>query len=82
MRTAARHPLAEGIHMNALLLWFGRAAGLAGFVLCLLALGMRVTGKYWLAGFQVGTLLQAGTAAMVFGALCFLAWLVENSRNR
>jgi hypothetical protein len=82
MPTAVHHPLAEDIHMNALLLWFGRAAGLAGFVLCLFALGMRIAGKYWLAGFQVGTLLQAGTAAMVFGALCFLAWLVDNASKR
>jgi hypothetical protein len=46
------------------------------------ALAGRVTGSYWLAGFQVGTLLQAGTAAMVFAALCFLAWLVEDARGR
>lgn len=68
--------------MNDLLLWSGRIAGLGGLLLCLFAVVVRVTGAYWVAGFQVGTLLQAGTAAMAFGALCFLAWLVEHARGR
>lgn len=73
---------ADGFDMNVLLLWLGRAAGLGGGLLCLVALAVRATGRFWLAGFQLGTLLQAGTAAMAFAALCFLAWLVENARKR
>lgn len=67
--------------MKELLLWLGRVAGLGGLLLCLVALGSRFSGSHWVAGFQVGTVLQAGTAAMVFGGLCFLAWLVENARR-
>ncbi len=68
--------------MIELLLWLGRIAGLGGALVCALALGARLTGEYWIAGLQVGTLLHAGTAAMVFGGLCFLAWLVEHARKR
>lgn len=68
--------------MDGLLLWSGRAAGLAGLLLCLAAIGGRVAGKYWIGGFQVGTLLQAGIAAMVFGALCFVALLVNHAMKR
>jgi len=55
----------------------GWAGGLLGVALCLTSVGARVAGKFWLAGFQTGTLLQAGIAAMVFGCFCFLAVLVE-----
>lgn len=68
--------------MLELLLWLGRLAGLGGAFTCALALGARLSGSYWVAGLQVGTLLHAGSAAMIFAALCFLAWLVERERSR
>jgi len=37
----------------------------------------RLVGAYWVGGFQTGTLLQAGIAAMVFGCFCFLAVLTQ-----
>jgi len=61
--------------MNDMLLWLGRIAGVAGALLCIAAIAIRVAGQYWLAGFQVGTLLLAGSAAMVGGCLCFL-WVI------
>ena len=66
--------------MNNLLLWLGRAAGIGGVLLCILAVVTRISGHYWLAGFQVGTLLQAGTAVMIAGCLGFLAVLTERSK--
>lgn len=68
--------------MNSLLLWSGRVAGLAGTVLCLVSLGARLAGHFWLGSFQAGTVLQSGIAAMVFACLAFLAWLVEDARRR
>lgn len=68
--------------MNALLLWMGRLAGLAGLALCLVSLGARLAGNFWLGGFQAGTVLQGGIAAMAFACLAFLAWLVEDARRR
>ncbi|MDP2367642.1 hypothetical protein [Rhodoferax sp.] len=55
--------------MNDLLLWLGRLAGLAGLLLCLVALGARLSGQYFLGGFQLGTLLLVGTAGLATG--CF-----------
>ena len=67
--------------MNELLLWLGRVAGLGGLLLCLVALGSRFSGSHWVAGFQVGTLLQGAMAYTVCGHISDLAWLFENTRG-
>lgn len=64
--------------MNQFLLLSGRVAGLVGLVLIAVAVAVRLTGAYWLGGFQVGTLLLGGTAALVAG--CFALLLVLTSR--
>ncbi len=58
--------------MEIALLWIGRLAGLAGVLMCLIAGGARLSGAFWIAGFQAGTLLQAGMAAMILGCLAHL----------
>ena len=50
--------------------WVGRIVGIAGLVLCALAVLVRLTGHYTLGGFQAGTVLVAGIAALA--AACFL----------
>lgn len=65
--------------MEMLLLWIGRLAGLVGVAACLIAIGARLVGGFWIAGFQVGTLLQAGIAAMVLGCLAHLVVLTLRS---
>lgn len=65
--------------MNDLLLLIGRIAAIGGVLLCAVAAIARISGLYWLGGFQAGTLLQAGIAAMVAGCLCFLYVLVDRS---
>lgn len=62
--------------MENLLLWIGRLAGAGGALLCVVAALARVTGRYWLGSFQLGTLFQAGIAAMVVGCLCLLLVLL------
>lgn len=59
--------------MNKLLLTAGRVAGFGGILICLIAIGVRLSGQYFLANFQVTTLLQAGVAGMVAGCFCLLA---------
>ena len=66
--------------MTNLLLTVGRLLGVFGFVLMIVAAVVRLTGAYWLGGFQVGTLLLGGTAVMVAG--CFLLLLVLTSGDR
>ena len=63
--------------MERLLCWTGRLAGLAGVLVCVGAILARLTGSYHVGGFQVGTLLQAGIAAMLVGCLGYLALLAE-----
>lgn len=59
--------------MEHALMWIGRLAGLAGVLATAAAIVSRAIGSYYVGGFQVGTLLQAGTAAMVLACLAFLA---------
>lgn len=66
--------------MDVLLLWLGRVAGIGGTLLSAFAIAMRLAGKYWVGSFQVGTLLAAGAVAMIFGCLCFAAFLAQNVR--
>jgi hypothetical protein len=65
--------------MSSLLLLSARVAGVAGALLCAAAGAARLGGLYWLGGFQVGTLLLAGIAAMTAGCLCFLWVLAARS---
>ena len=66
--------------MNDLLLWLGRIAGAAGLAVCAAAALMRISGAYWIGGFQVGTLLIAGTALLIAGCF-FLRLLVTRSTS-
>jgi hypothetical protein len=65
--------------MYDLLLWLGRLAGVVGLLLIAIAVAVRLTGAYWLAGFQIGTVLLAGTAALIAG--CFALLLVLTDRR-
>lgn len=56
-----------------IVLKLGWAAGIAGALLCIAGIAVRLSGVYVFGGFQVGTLLQAGIASMVFGCFCLLA---------
>jgi hypothetical protein len=64
-----------------LLLWIGRLGGIVGVVLCAIAIFGRLRGVYNLAGFQNGTLLLAGVAAMLVGCLGYLAFIAERPRS-
>ncbi|HYF28266.1 MAG TPA: hypothetical protein VD931_21165 [Baekduia sp.] len=63
--------------MNSLLIWFARLAGIVGGVMIAGAALARLAGAFWLGGFQIGTLLQAGTALAVLGCLGYLAVIAE-----
>lgn len=63
--------------MNDVLLWTGRLCALAGVLLCAWAVAGRLSGTYFLAGFQVGTVLQAGIVALLVGCVSFLLVLTR-----
>ena len=63
--------------MGNLLLMGGRVAGIAGVLLGAFSVVSRLQGSYLVAGFQIGTLLQASIAAMVLGCLCYVAAIAE-----
>ena len=64
-------------NMHKLLLWIARMAAIGGVGVMLLAVGARLSGAYWLAGFQIGTILQAGMAMTLVGCLSYVAALAE-----
>jgi len=65
--------------MELLLLWTGRLAGLAGIALCAVAVLTRAVGAWHIGSFQVGTLLEAGMAAMLLACLAYLSKLAEGA---
>ena len=67
--------------MEIALLWIGRLAGVGGLVLCAWAIYNRLNGSHFAAGFQVGTLLQAGTTAMLVACFCLLLALTNRPRR-
>jgi hypothetical protein len=71
----------KGARMENLLLWIGRLGGIAGIAITVIAVVARLQGTYMLGGFQIGTLLQAGIAAMVAGCLGYTAALAERPRR-
>ena len=66
--------------MDDLLRGLGLIAGTVGLLLVAAGAGARLTGNYWLGSFQAGTLLLAGTAALVAG--CFFLLLLVVRRDR
>lgn len=66
--------------MEKLLLWVGRLGAVAGVLLCAVAVVARLRGLYIFGGFQTGTLLLAGMAAMLAGCLGYLAAIAERGR--
>jgi len=69
------------MRVDNLLLWTGRVGGALGIVLCAVAVLARLRNVYGIAGFQVGTVLLAGMAAMLVGCLGYLAALAERPRR-
>jgi len=67
--------------VETLLRWIGRLGGVAGVVLCAVAVLMRLRGVYNFAGFQIGTLLLSGIAAMMVGCLAYVAAIAERPRE-
>ena len=67
--------------MIKLLMWIGRIAGLVGVGGAGTAVLLRTMGQWHLGNLQIGTLLQAGVAAMVLAALAYVAALAEGNRG-
>jgi len=65
--------------MDNLLVLLGRLAGFAGVALCLVAGFSRVLGHFYLAGFSVASLLQAGMGGLLIG--CFLLLLAGRQQD-
>jgi hypothetical protein len=66
--------------MQVVLIWVARVAGIAGVLVMALAAVARLSGDYWLGGFQVGTILQVGMAVTLVACLGYMAALVERTR--
>jgi len=73
----ARSLYEKEVTMSQLLIWIGRLAGLVGVGATGCAVVVRASGAYYLGSMQLGTLLNAGVAAMVLGALAYVAAMAE-----
>lgn len=67
--------------MQALLIWMARIAAICGVTLIAVAAVARLSGMYSLAGFNSGTMLQAGMALVLLACLAYLATLVERGKS-
>ena len=65
--------------MDNLLVILGRLAGIAGAVICLVAGFARILGNFYIAGFSVASLLQAGMGGLLIG--CFILLLALHGRE-
>jgi hypothetical protein len=63
--------------METILIRLGAFAGILGLLMCLVAAVARLSGRFWIGGMQAGTLMQAGTAAMIAGCLALLVVLTR-----
>jgi hypothetical protein len=68
--------------MNRILLAIGWLAGIAGALVCAIAAIARLSGRYFLGAFQLGTLLLAGIALMSAASVCLLLVLVRRTDPR
>ena len=57
----------------------GRGLGALGVLACVVAVGARLFGNYYLFGLEAGSLLQAGTSAVVIG--CFALLISRDTRG-
>ena len=68
--------------MNSLLLLRGgQLAGLAGMALIVVAVVVRLAGRFTFAGFQAGTMMLAGIGAVSVGCFLLLWLLAERARR-
>ncbi|MEO7854829.1 MAG: hypothetical protein ABIR94_21660 [Rubrivivax sp.] len=63
--------------MNPMLMWTGRVAGCVGAITACAAVLMRAAGMWHVGSLQIGTVLQAGLAAMVLATLAYVAAMAE-----
>lgn len=50
----------------------GRLLGVVGILVCAVAVAARALGHFYLFGLEAGSLLQAGTSAVVIGCFALL----------
>jgi hypothetical protein len=67
--------------MQGLLIWAARIAAVAGVALIATAVMARVSGVYSLGGFESGTILQGGMAAVLLACLGYLTALAERAKS-
>ena len=67
--------------MNKFVVQLGSFSGILGVLVCLIAGLARVTGFYYIAGYQSTTMFTAGVALMVFACLVKLETLLKQGQG-
>jgi hypothetical protein len=68
--------------MTQLLKWVARLAGIAGVIVCAVALLTRLSGSWTVGAVSIGTVFQLGMASMIVACLAYCAVLAESSSSR
>jgi hypothetical protein len=68
--------------MEKLLILIGAGIGILGVVMCAAAVVSRFAGTYYLAGVQIGTIMNGSVAAVAIGTLCLVGVLVLRTPPR
>jgi hypothetical protein len=67
--------------MNNILLRGGQACGVLGLLMVVASVVLRLSDKYFIGGFQSGSLLLAGIAAIGTGCFALLWLLAERAKT-
>ena len=68
--------------MHTSLILLGSVSGIFGALICLIAGLTRITGFYYLAGYQATTVFNAGMALMIFACLLKLNTLSKQGQGK
>ena len=63
--------------MRSAFVWLGRFVAIVGVGILAVAVGFRLSGRYFVGDLQVGTVLNGGMAALLLACTCFLVALTS-----
>ncbi|MGQ0651665.1 MAG: hypothetical protein ACT4P4_05260 [Betaproteobacteria bacterium] len=69
-------------NLQDLLIWIGRITGVVGVLMTVVAVAARLAGVFHVAGFEAGTLMQAGMAVMLVACVSYLALITRILHSR
>lgn len=73
--------IARSVPMKQTIAWVSNFVGLIGVVMCAAAGLFRMTGQFYIAGYEVVTVFNAGVGVMMFSALLKLELIYQANKD-